>query len=193
MTEFELMEDFKGGGQEAFKYLFSALHDPLIGFTRGIIRDNSDACYDIVAEAFLKLWKNRERMESFDHIRRYIYVITRNAAIDELRLFTRKQKYQKEESANNTMSFDTYEMHALANMILMAMFNIKGKVRSKVMRMVYKGDKTTAEIADTLGISGQTVLNHKTRAIEEIRRILKPTPKTIHQEIQRTFAALSGL
>jgi RNA polymerase sigma factor (sigma-70 family) len=189
----ELMEAFKRGDEDCFRYIYSATSEALIKFSHSIIRNDNESCRDVVGGAFMKLWANRSQMQSFEHIRRYLYVITKNASIDELRHFTKKRRYEKDEEHLNTMSFDTYETHVLTNMILIAMFQIRGAVRSKVIHMIYKGDKTTAQIADTLGISGQTVLNHKTRALAEIRTLLKPTPKTIHQEIARTFARLSGL
>lgn len=192
-NEAELMDAFKRGDEDCFRYIWSATSEALIAFSRTILRNDPDTCHDVVSGSFMKLWSNRERMESFDHIRRYLYIITKNSCIDELRLFKKKKRYENDERHYNTMSFDTYETHVVTNMILIAMFNIKGKVRSRVIKMIYKGGKTTSQIADSLGISGQTVLNHKTRALEEIRRSLQPTPRTIHQEIQRTFAAFSGL
>lgn len=189
----ELMEAFKRGDEECFRYIYSTISEPLVMFSKSIIHHDNETCKDVVGGAFMKLWTHRDRMESFDHIRRYLYIITKNASIDELRLFTKKRKYQKDELHADTMSYDTYETHVLTNMILVAMFKIRGAVRGRVIRMIYEGDKTTSQIADDLGISGQTVLNHKTRALAEIRKLLQPTPKTIHQEIIRTFARLSGL
>jgi len=44
------------------------------------------------------------------------------------------------------------------------------KQRKTILQLYFFGQKTTAEIAEQLNLNSQTVLNHKTRALEALRK-----------------------
>jgi len=68
---------FRHGDPIVFKWVYERLAKSLLYFVQNIIDSTPDA-EDIVASAFLKLYNARAGMESFDHVKRWLYVIVRN-------------------------------------------------------------------------------------------------------------------
>src|ERR1700744_4010820 len=79
-----LMASFRDGGQDAFRLVYERMSRSLFYFVQNII-DSTSHSEDIVAEAFTKLYGVRTSMQSFEHIKRWLFVIARNLAIDHLR------------------------------------------------------------------------------------------------------------
>jgi len=79
-----VMLSFREGDQDAFRWVYDKLVRPLTYFVENIIFSTTDA-EDIVANAFSKLYNARSGMRSFEHIKRWLYVIVRNESIDYLR------------------------------------------------------------------------------------------------------------
>src|ERR1700742_5052779 len=83
-NEEAIMISFREGNKDAFRLVYDQLVRPLSYFVENIIHSQVDA-EDIVANAFYKLFHSRASMRSFEHIKRWLYVIVRNESIDYLR------------------------------------------------------------------------------------------------------------
>ena len=70
-----------------------AHQDQVWTLARYLLRDPAEA-EDVAQEAFVKLWKHRDRIEG-DKVRAWLMTVTRNACLDRLR--RRKQTYSLEE------------------------------------------------------------------------------------------------
>src|ERR1700741_3650796 len=92
-NEEAIMNSFREGNKEAFRIVYDLMVRPLTYFVENIIHSEPDA-EDIVANAFYKLFHARLGMKSFDHVKRWLYVIVRNESIDYLRLKTRQRESQ---------------------------------------------------------------------------------------------------
>src|SRR5271154_3543324 len=90
-----LMVAFREGDQEAFKKVYDRMCKPLYHFVQNIINSPSDT-EDLVATAFVKLYDVRAGMQSYEHIKRWLYVIVRNQAIDFLRAQRRSREAGKQ-------------------------------------------------------------------------------------------------
>ncbi len=140
----------------------------------GIVKVESDA-QDIVANCYYKLYHKRESMESRVHVRRWLFVTGRNEAIDLL-----KKRVAVRENAGQISYLMTPEenLHAEKAKIFEQnerRLELRRKIdelpeqRRNVLIKYFYEAKNTSEIAEELKISNQTVLNHKTKAIDSLK------------------------
>jgi len=166
-----LMTSFRAGEKDAFKWIHDQMIRPLTFFVENIIFSHIDA-EDIVANAFYKLYKAREGLKSYEHIKRWLYVIVRNEAIDYLRLRTKRQETQSELA----YMVDDIEAHAeterakttLLQSILTEIEKLPPQRRT-ILKLYFFEQKSTAEIAEIMGINSQTVLVAKAKALYSLR------------------------
>src|SRR5579863_8974162 len=92
-NEDAIMLAFREGDKDAFREIYDRMVRPLTYYVENIIFSPIDA-EDIVANAFTKLYNARTGMRSFEHVKRWLYVIVRNESIDYLRLRTRARENQ---------------------------------------------------------------------------------------------------
>src|ERR1700760_458766 len=92
-NEEAIIISFREGNKEAFRIVYDQMVRPLTYFVENIIHSQTDA-EDIVANAFYKLFHARDGMRSFEHIKRWLYVIVRNESIDYLRTKSRQKESQ---------------------------------------------------------------------------------------------------
>jgi RNA polymerase sigma-70 factor (family 1) len=170
--EFDL-DAFRGGKESAFKAVYDQLNQPLLYFAQKIIQSRPDA-EEIVSDAFFKLYKSRKRFNGYAYIKSFLYFVVRNKAIDYLRHIKSGKKAEKdldnmrdlEEEANVEM----YKTMMLKE--LMEAIEKLSPQRRIVILLYFFGHKTTAEIAEELKISPQTVRNHKTDGLQDLKNTL---------------------
>src|SRR5258708_7049216 len=171
------LSEFRDGDKDAFKLVHDRLSKSLLYFVQNIIESQPDA-EDIVANAFLKLYtRAREGMESYEHIKRWLYVITRNEAIDYLRYKTRSREVHQDLSYLGDKE-ERADLEMLKTGLLQNRREGIEKLprqRRAILQLYFFEEKSTSEIADQLQLNSQTVLNHKSRALEALRKtVLMP-------------------
>ncbi|MCO5235231.1 MAG: sigma-70 family RNA polymerase sigma factor, partial [Chitinophagaceae bacterium] len=90
-----IVDSLNNGRQQALDELFAQYYRALVYFAMRIIKNQEEA-EDIVIESFSRLWDNRERMESVQNIKGFLYLTTRNACVDYLRAQKKIRDIQKE-------------------------------------------------------------------------------------------------
>jgi RNA polymerase sigma factor (sigma-70 family) len=171
-NEEAIMLAFREGESDAFREVYDRMVRPLTYFVENIIFSTVDA-EDIVANAFSKLYNARVGMRSIEHIKRWLYVIVRNEAIDYLRLRARQRESHHEVAYLGTETDDQLETERVKSVmfqnILTEIENLP-RQRKAILRLYFFEQKTTSEIAKQLGLNSQTVLNHKAKALESLRK-----------------------
>jgi RNA polymerase sigma-70 factor (ECF subfamily) len=171
-NEDAIMLAFREGDKEAFREIYDRMVRPLTYFVENIIFSPIDA-EDIVANAFTKLYHARSGMRSIEHIKRWLYVIVRNESIDYLRLRSRQRESHTEVAYLEAESDDHHETERVKSAVFQDILNEIEKLprqRKAILRLYFFEQKSTAEIAKQLGLNSQTVLNHKAKALESLRR-----------------------
>lgn len=171
-NEEAVMKAFREGDKEAFRKVFDRLVRPLTFYVANIVCSPVEA-EDIVASAFHKLYNAREGMRSFEHIKRWLYVIVRNESIDCLRLRARKKESHSELAYLSDVSEGQLETERVKAALYHQMLNEIDKLprqRKAILLAYFFEQKSTAEIAQELGLNPQTVLNHKAKAIDALRK-----------------------
>lgn len=171
--EDEIMSSFREGNKESFRLIFEKMARPLTYFVENIIHSLADS-EDIVANSFYKLYNARTSMQSYEHVKRWLYVIVRNAAVDHLRFQIKKREsktylsyFEKEFTETQ---IETERIKALLFQNILQEIEDLPKQRKKILRLYFFEQKTTQEIAEIMNLNSQTVLNHKAKALESLRK-----------------------
>jgi RNA polymerase sigma-70 factor (ECF subfamily) len=112
-------------------------------------------------------------MRSIEHIKRWLYVIVRNESIDYLRLRSRQRESHVEAAYLEAEPEDRYETERVKSTVFQNILDEIEKLprqRKAILRLYFFEQKSTAEIAKQLGLHSQTVLNHKAKALESLRK-----------------------
>lgn len=175
--ESELMEGFKRGHRDSFKAICDELMHKLLRYLVNTYKIPDVDAEDVVADILYKLFLNRDEMKNIEHITRWCYVVAKNAAIDRLRY-----KIKERQHINNILFFElgVHEDSAKAELELILQSTLLAEAihnlprqRKAVIIAILQG-KETHVIAEDLHINSQTVLNHKSKAIEELKYVLSP-------------------
>ena len=162
-------------GLEAFYHLYYA---PLTYFACKLT-SNQPAAEDIVTEAFIKLWGNREKLTTPYSVKSYLYSTVRNAAIDWLRVQKRQAQHQQDiryRSETTETAILHYMIEAeTTHQLYTALESLPPKCR-QVFSLFYLHSKELKEIARIMNISVTTVKSQKERAIELLRKRLRYLP-----------------
>jgi DNA-directed RNA polymerase specialized sigma24 family protein len=79
-----IISKFLKGDTDAFNVLFMQSYTPIFYYCKKLI-DDTDIAKEIVSDTFLKIWTNRESIESFNALKTYLYKSARNLCIDYLK------------------------------------------------------------------------------------------------------------
>ncbi|QRR04135.1 sigma-70 family RNA polymerase sigma factor [Dyadobacter sandarakinus] len=82
--ESEILKQVSRGDERAFAALFNHYHQRL-GLHIYKITRSEDLAEEVVQDVFLKIWMNRELLATVDNFPVYLYVISRNAALNCLK------------------------------------------------------------------------------------------------------------
>lgn len=165
---------FKNGEVLNYEQVFQRYYRSLCYFAQKIVKDQFEA-EDIVSETFIKLLHTKLENIHPAELRSFLFTIIRNNCIDILR------KQERVNKKNVTFyDIDSIDINILENEMLLAQVlqmvyaeieNLPEQCR-KVFKGIYFEEKTTDILATELSISRQTVLNHKTRAIQLLKAVL---------------------
>ena len=152
----------------AFDRLFRYFYTQLVHFAFRFTRDKDAAC-DIVQEAFVSLWNNRETLDPDQSLQAFIYKIVRNRALN----------YQRDYSSRIVILNDSAEdlktetEHSNSSEHLKDKFKewineLPDRQREAFELSRYDG-LDHEEIAGVMSVSVKTVNNHIVEALRKLR------------------------
>src|ERR1700761_3115927 len=157
--EQDLMRRVAAGDEQAFRQLFHAYHQQLGAFVLGWTK-SLPATEEIVQDAFLKVWINREALAGVEKFGSYLYVLARNHTFNSLRQMARERTRSKEwqdwqEGAGEAEGFPetAYQLVEAAAARLPLQ-------QQKVYQLKSRQGLKYDEIAAELGISPETARKH---------------------------------
>jgi RNA polymerase sigma-70 factor (family 1) len=92
--EKELLLKVANGDEHAFSELFNT-HHQLLGTHIYRITDSVELAEEVVQDVFLKIWMSRETLTSVQNFRAYLFVISKNHALNCLRKVAKERIHQK--------------------------------------------------------------------------------------------------
>ena len=85
--------------ENVFHQLYNNYYKALVNYAMQML-GTQDSAEDVVQNAFMQLWQQGRQSRGDNHIRAFLYNITRNAAIDRLRHDKIVQDYQESYEIN---------------------------------------------------------------------------------------------
>lgn len=173
------MEDtlklLREGNHKAFEELFEKYFESLSRYAFSILRD-SDEAQDIVQKVFFKLWDQRKELEIRTSVKSYLYRIVHNESLNFVHQRKNRAEINREISLYNDDSTDNVSEQLIASDLQKAIDNALGELPPqcrKVFEMSRIEQKSYSEIAQNLTISVNTVENHISKALRQLRIALK--------------------
>ncbi len=177
------LDAFKSGDRKHFTVMFNEWKDAVTKFCQNITKHNAEAG-DITNESFVRLWKNREVIESVEGMRDYLFITARNLSYDYLR---RKQRERARDEAYRYLSETSLDElapmfeRALAEAAVMKwliMEKEKLPRRCKeVFDLIYYYNYPIRQIAEALNVTEKTVRAEKSIAVKILKNKFKQMSK----------------
>ncbi|MEJ2504350.1 MAG: sigma-70 family RNA polymerase sigma factor [Gemmatimonadota bacterium] len=172
LADQDLIVAIRAGDERALETLVASYWDTLLQYAARVLRGAADP-QDVVQEAFIRLWTHRERWGSDGSVRSLLYTVTRNVALDELRRDARATRAVQAADRPDPPGppSDDAEASELRASVRAAVAALPAK-RQEVFRLAREEGLSYAEIAAVMGLSPQTVANHMSLALSDLRRAL---------------------
>lgn len=170
-----LMQLIRDGDAMALHELMRRYWRPLLAYATQILRD-PDAAADMVQQTFIRLWQKRDCWKPSGTVSAYVHRIARNAALNERR--ARAARLQRDdvqaqvEPTSPWTPLHALEEKELRDALRVALDRLPPR-RREVYLLARDEELTYLEIAARMGISPQTVANHLSAAVVDLRRHLR--------------------
>lgn len=165
-----LLEELINGNDKAFEQVFKSYHNRLYNFI--LEKTNShDMSKEVVQITFIKLWHNRAKLNPEVDLSKQLFLIAKNAFIDEYRRNQRRNGIDVSTVQDELYSNDVMEGVQLKDtqqrlhQLIATMPPMRQKVfyMSRIMQFSHK------EISHLLSLSSKTVENHISLAIRHLK------------------------
>jgi RNA polymerase sigma factor (sigma-70 family) len=168
----ELIERLRSGDERVIEMLVAAYWSALCNYAEGLLDGATDP-QDVAQEAFVRLWSRRKKWRREGSVRALLYTVTRNAAFDERRRGVRADSASR--AAPTPAPSPTPADEAVADDLRVAAeaaVSCLPPMRQEIFRLAREEGLTYGEIASVLDLSPQTVANHMSLALSDLRRDL---------------------
>jgi RNA polymerase sigma-70 factor (ECF subfamily) len=180
-------ERIRAGDRAAFELVFRAHYPELYRFARAHLSDATEA-EDAVQDVFLRIWRDRERLNTTAPPRSYLLAAVRNQVIDLLRRRALQRRWIDSLDATGAVRagepspHDIPTAHAgtdpaglseLETAIRRAIAELPERSRTAFL-LCRQQQLTYAEAAEIMGVSPATVKTQMARALAVLRSALHP-------------------
>jgi RNA polymerase sigma-19 factor, ECF subfamily len=180
--------------QTAYKEIFTSLYSSLLLFAKSIVK-TKEAAEEIVSDVFIRIWERRRELEKIENLKVYLYVSTRNTALNYLNLHKRDITNPLDEFHTEFTSiyFDPEQLMITADMLALirrAIDQLPPKCRI-IFKLVKEDGLRYREVAEILGISVKTVENQLAIALQKIGNTVsfdveKTLPSSVKKDHSQT-------
>lgn len=169
--EIAILQDIAAGSSKAFRALYSQWEPTLSSFIFQVTRSKIITA-EIVQDVFLKIWMTRESLVEVKDFKAYLFVISKNRAINALKKsladLERMKKYasevpfneQPEDNDNDQLPFTLID-EAINQL----------SPRQKEIFLLHRHERYSyREISEQLGIGKESVKTHLSLAVKSIKQ-----------------------
>ena len=163
------------GDEDAFCELYAAYKGRLIYFAMRFLKSREHA-EDVFQDAFTVIWQSRRFINPDASFSSYLYTIVRNRVLNQLRDLDNQNKLKEHVLAQAVDYTDETKNEILANdlrqLILRALQQLTPRQR-EIFEMSREQQMSHKEIAETLGISVNTVQESISLSLKSLRGYLQ--------------------
>jgi RNA polymerase sigma-70 factor (family 1) len=169
-----LIVQLNNNSVHAFDSLFYKYSDKLYGFAFSLLKNRDDS-KEIVQEAFCRIWDKRHELDSSKSFKSFLFTISYNLIIDQLRLRLKDKEYRKYLkdlfNPNEVFNDNRVDYKIIVESVKAAVEDFPEK-RKKIYLLSREDGLSQKEIAGQLGISVKTVENQINFSLKNLRRRL---------------------
>lgn len=170
--------------EQALGQLYMAFMPNLLQFAQSIIK-NKELAEEIVSDVFIKIWQNREHLKGVENFKLYLYISTKNTALNYLSRHFRKDVLSLDDINITLASVNYNPEQILITSELINRINATITMLPARCRLIFKLAKEDGlrynEIAQLLNISVKTIDSQMAIAVKKIGKAisfnLKKEPK----------------
>jgi RNA polymerase sigma-70 factor (ECF subfamily) len=170
-----LINDLSSGKEEGYKYLYEKYYAYLCSYAFRILA-NREESKEVVQEIFIKIWNGREKLPKINNIEAYLIKAVKNEAVNHLK----KQKNDDHEKQELMILLKTKELGSedmiykkeVADEMDKAINTLSDKTKEAFVLKRLEG-KSLKEVASIMNISEKGVERNITRALKELKKVLK--------------------
>ena len=158
------------GDANSFEILFHKYYQELCNYSMGILGD-AEKAEDVVQDAFVYLWGNRQKIDITISLKSYLYQSVRNGALKIIRT----QALEQHHMPRLTEFIEYLEKSEFSEDELLKLQKIEQAIDElpsqckNVFLMSFMDQKSYKQISDELGVSLNTVKTHVSKAYRIIR------------------------
>jgi len=176
LDEITLLTGAKAGNQTAFRHLVEK-YEGLVASTAIGMLGRCPEAEDIGQAVFLNFYHSMEKFRGDSALGTYLTRITINLCLNELKKRQRKARWsfwtEKQEPPVSHEEMDSLEVMQRGEQVRQAVLRLSPEYRAVVV-LRWMEERTTAEMAEILGIPMGTVLSRLHRAQLKLREWLEP-------------------
>lgn len=174
INDLEAAKALKAGDMQALEYFYNCYQKPAAQFLKVYCRDETLA-EEMVQDAFLQLWENRERINASQSVKNLLFTIAKNKAIDQLRKIQHREKVFQLQLTDEPKSYSMLDQviladyHHVLNSVLLQM-----PARNReIFHLSRNTQLSNAEISQQLNISVKAVEKQITKTLHFLRIFLR--------------------
>lgn len=180
--EVNILKRLKKGDQSTYETLFRTYYIPLCIFAKRYL-GRMDLAEDIVADTFLNIWNNRNKIDIKISLKAYLFQAVCKNSLNHLRK-SKKEQFLEDHSGNQFWGINGLNNHHsdlpsdilfikdLGEKIREGVLNLPPQQQATFKLKRYEGKKNK-EIAEIMGLSVKTVEMHLAKALISLRKHLK--------------------
>ena len=167
-----LMRRLQAGDEQAMAALLTQHWTDVVRYAFGLL-GSWDKAEDVAQDAFVRVWARRKKWSS-GSLRALVHRIARNAALDVLKSPRHSAPREDPDMLASQDSPDQeVELSELDEAVAKAVRDLPPR-RREIFKLVRESGFSYAEIAEIMDISRQTVANHMSLALSDLRVLLRP-------------------
>lgn len=171
----EILARLADSNQAALEELFDYYYPRLYNFSKAFLK-LEESIDDILQEVFVRIWENRRHIKQSYTFESYIFTITRNKLLNELRSRLNNQKTRdrifQSAVAREYLPFEAVEFDELAQKVEFLIEELPAR-QKEIFKLSRIEGLSHKEIAEKLNITPKTVEYHITQAILYLKEKLK--------------------
>lgn len=174
----DLLVAISKGDEKAFAELYRRYYSKYHQFLHKFNRNSSSSNPDILQEAFLRVWLNRDRLTEISNFESWLFKVVSTESLT----FMKKEVHQQVKINRLKQQYDSAAIPSFEQPRYTELFEIKRIVQESIDKMSSKKREiyllsredglSATQIAEKLKISQNTVYNTLTTALKEIRQSL---------------------